>query len=109
MLFRSHMTGGSYTKLKDILNDADVEINNSHKLKPQKIFYDLYDKGISDEEMYKTFNCGVGFIISVPKEEAEKIVEHYKDTDIIGKVISGSGKVKVKSYFSNKEIGRAHV
>ena len=99
-----HMTGGSYTKLKDILNDADVEINNSHKLKPQKIFYDLYDKGISDEEMYKTFNCGVGFIISVPKEEAEKIVEHYKDTDIIGKVISGSGKVKVKSYFSNKEV-----
>jgi len=99
-----HMTGGAYTKLKDILDKADVEINNSHSLKPQNIFYEIYRHGISDEEMYKTFNCGVGFIISVPDHDAEKIIKIYKDTDIIGKVVTGNGAVKVKSFFSTKEV-----
>jgi len=99
-----HMTGGSYTKLKDILGSAAIEVTNTHKLKPQKIFYDLYNQDISDEEMYKTFNCGIGFIISVPAHDADKIIKLYKDTDIIGRVVTGNGAVKVKSSFSAKEV-----
>lgn len=100
-----HMTGGSYTKLKDITDgNIDLEISNSHKLKPQKIFHEIYRKGVSDEDMYKTFNCGVGFIISVSKEDAKKIVNQYTDTDIIGFAVAGSGKVQIKSAFSDKVV-----
>lgn len=98
-----HMTGGSYTKLKDIIYDVDLEIDNNHRLMPQAIFKEIYKKGVSDEEMYKTFNCGVGFIISVPEKEANRIVVEYpKLTDIIGRAKTGKGNVSVKSAFSDK-------
>ena len=98
-----HITGGAYTKLRDLLGCADVKINRNHKLQPQPIFRYLYKQGIPDEEMYKTFNCGVGFILSVSPQDADKIVSGL-DADIIGEVTSGSGKIKIESMFSDKEI-----
>ncbi|EKE30227.1 MAG: phosphoribosylaminoimidazole synthetase [uncultured bacterium (gcode 4)] len=100
-----HMTGGSYTKLRDIIDEnIDLEINDTHQLKPQKIFQDIYKKGVSSEELYKTFNCGIGFIISVSEKYAKEIVAKYEDTDIIGKALKGSGKIKVQSAFSDKGV-----
>ncbi len=98
-----HITGGAYTKLKDLLNNADAILNRNHKLQPQAIFRDLYNRGVSDEEMYKTFNCGIGFILSAPKQESDDIVSELKG-DVIGEVISGTGKVKIHSMFSDKNI-----
>lgn len=98
-----HITGGAYTKLKDFLQNADVRITRDHKLQPQTIFRELYEKGISDEEMYKTFNCGIGFVLSVLPKDADKFVSKL-DADIIGEVTSGTGKVRIESMFSDKEI-----
>jgi len=98
-----HITGGAFTKLKSLLNDADVIIARNHKLQPQKIFRDLHQKGISDEEMYKTFNCGVGFVLSVKPQEVDKIIFKL-DADIIGRIVAGSGKIKIQSAFSNREV-----
>lgn len=95
--------GGAYTKLKDLLYNVDVRLKRNHKLQPQPIFRDLYEKGITDEEMYKTFNCGVGFVLSVSPKDADKIASEL-DADIIGEVTSGVGKVKIESMFSNKEV-----
>lgn len=98
-----HITGGSFTKLKQALgNNNNILITNSHKLKPHNIFYELYEKGVSDEEMYSTFNCGIGFIISVSPDDIDKITE--EDAEVIGEVIPGNGKVIIKSMFSDKEI-----
>ncbi len=101
-----HITGGAFTKLKDLLNNANAKIKKDHKLKPQKIFRELYKKGVSDEEMYKIFNCGIGFILSVRPEEVNKILSKIKDfkADVIGEIVPGTGKVKIESAFSNKEI-----
>ncbi len=99
-----HMTGGSYTKLKDIITNVDLDINNIHKLKPQSIFFEIYKKGVNDNEMYMLFNCGVGFIISVSEGNAQKIVKEYSDTDIIGKAKRGNGVVRISSMFSKKNI-----
>jgi phosphoribosylformylglycinamidine cyclo-ligase len=93
-----HITGGAYTKLKDLLGCADVKIKRSHKLQPQPIFRDLYNRGISDEEMYKTFNCGVGFILSVFPKDADKIVSELDDADIIGEVTSWKWENKNRIY-----------
>jgi len=62
-----HITGGAYTKLKKLLENADAKITQ-HSLNPQSIFRKL-SKKISDIEMYKTFNCGIGFILSTPKKQ----------------------------------------
>lgn len=102
----AHITGGAYTKLKKFLDGVDIRIEK-HNLKPHDIFYELYNRGISDEEMYKTFNCGVGFILSVRGDDSNKIIEYLKsdfEADIIGKIVSGNGEVKINSMFSEEGV-----
>ena len=102
----AHITGGAFSKLKDLLNGADAKITRNHKLKPPKIFKELYKKGISDEAMYKIFNCGIGLVLSVRPKYVDKALKETKNfkTDIIGKIMPGNGKVIIESAFSNKKI-----
>ncbi len=97
-----HITGGAFTKLKDILKGTDAFIASPKKLKPQKIFWDMYKKGVSNKIMYSTFNCGIGFILSVSKEEVKKVLSHLKGAEVIGKVVKGEGKVGIISAFDEK-------
>lgn len=101
-----HITGGAFTKLKDLLDDDDAIIRRTHKLKPQKIFKKLYERGISDKTIYKIFNCGIGLVLSVNPKYVDKILSKIKNfkTDTIGKIIPGNGKVIIESQFSNKKI-----
>lgn len=103
-----HITGGGFTKIKDFLsNNTDAIITKNHNLKPQKIFFELYKKGVSDKEMYRIFNCGIGFILGVNKKQAKEILKEIKKefkADIIGEIKKGEGKIKIQSKFSNKEI-----
>lgn len=104
----AHITGGAFTKIKDLLVGCDALITSNHILAPQPIFQELYDRGISDKEMYKTFNCGIGFVLGVPEKDCKKIMDeiHAFDfaCDIVGKIAAGKGKVKVESMFSSQEI-----
>lgn len=101
-----HITGGAFTKLKDILGKADAKITSEHDLEPQPIFWDIYDKRVPDQEMYKTFNTGVGFVLGVPELQSEDFLKDIKDfkSDRIGEVVPGKGKVKIDSKFSPKEL-----
>jgi phosphoribosylformylglycinamidine cyclo-ligase len=103
-----HITGGAYTKLKDVLHNADAVISKNHYLYPQKIFLELYKRGISDQEMYKTFNCGIGFVLGVPQKQAERTVSFLNReqdaADIIGRVVAGKGVVRIESAFSDKGV-----
>jgi len=99
-----HITGGAFTKLKDILGNTDAHIEAPRSLKPQKIFKDLYEKGLSNKKMYSIFNCGIGFILSVPKQEVSKIRDHVKGADIIGEVVKGKGDIHITSAFDGVHI-----
>ena len=61
-----------------------------------KIFKWLKRKGISDSEMLKTFNCGVGFCLIIKAYNYKKIIKffpkNYKPY-LIGKITEGSNKV----------------
>jgi len=99
-----HITGGAFTKLKDVIlnENCDIIINKPYRLQPHNIFYELYEKGISDEDMYKTFNCGIGFIIAVSPEDVNKI--QLEESEIIGEIRrgEGEGKVIIESSFSDR-------
>ncbi|MBI5148763.1 hypothetical protein HZA33_03725 [Candidatus Pacearchaeota archaeon] len=102
-----HITGGAFTKLKPLLHEADALISNQHNLFPQDIFYEMYKKGVSDNEMYKTFNCGIGFVLSAPEKEVQDCLaciskDGFK-ADRIGKIAPGKGKVIISSRFSNRQ------
>ena len=47
------------------------------KIKVQKIFSWLKNKNISDKEMLKTFNCGIGFCLIANKKKIVKIKKYF--------------------------------
>jgi phosphoribosylformylglycinamidine cyclo-ligase len=101
-----HITGGAFTKLKDLLNNANAYLKRNQRLKPQPIFYEIRKRGVSEVQMYKIFNCGIGLILSVNPKEANNILSKIKNfkADMIGEIIPGTGKLIIKSAFSNKKI-----
>tara|TARA_B100001057_G_C22768624_1_gene918649 strand:+ start:44 stop:1072 length:1029 start_codon:yes stop_codon:yes gene_type:complete len=70
----AHITGGGLIEnlLRSIPNEFTLNIDLS-KIKILKIFSWLKTKNISDKEMMRTFNCGVGFCIIVHKKNIVKI------------------------------------
>ena len=66
-----------------------AEINLS-KIKPNKIFKWIKKQNVSDDEMLKTFNCGVGFCLIAKSKNISKIKKNLKKNFkpyVIGKII----------------------
>ncbi len=74
----AHITGGGLIDniVRSIPSDLSVNIDLS-KIKTKKIFKWLKSKSISDLEMLKTFNCGVGFCLIVNKKNIKKIKKYF--------------------------------
>jgi phosphoribosylaminoimidazole synthetase len=70
----AHITGGGLIEnlLRSVPDNLTLNINLA-KIKTLKIFKWLKTKNISDEEMIKTFNCGVGFCLIVKQKNVSKI------------------------------------
>jgi phosphoribosylaminoimidazole synthetase len=95
----ANITGGGLAdNIKRIIpNNFSAEIN-LEKIKTLKIFKWLYKNGISDKEMLKTFNCGVGFCLIINPKKLDKIKKHFTNNFkpyVIGK-ITKNFKDKVK-------------
>ena len=90
--------GGLKDNIKRIIPDNYCAEINLEKIKTLKIFRWLKSQGVSDHEMLKTFNCGVGFCLIVKSSNYKKIVrffpKKYKPY-IIGKITKNSEKVKL--------------
>jgi len=88
----AHITGGAFTKLMR-LKKIGYEIDSLPKMPP--IMRLIEEQGVKSEEMYKTFNMGVGFCIITPKDQATRIKAIFKKhkitTQEIGQVISKKG------------------
>ena len=87
----AHITGGGLDNISRINNNFQYVIDNP--LPVPSVFDWLQEKGnVEDKEMYRTFNMGMGMVIIVDKDAAEKSVsilgEHAK---VIGSVRSGKG------------------
>ena len=73
----SHITGGGLTdNLPRVLPDHLAASIDTSSWQFSELFTWLQTQGnISQAEMYRTFNCGVGFVIVVPKEHAKQAIE----------------------------------
>ncbi len=95
----ANITGGGLSdNIRRILPKNHLAEINLNKIKTKEIFKWLKKKGISDREMLKTFNCGVGFCLVI-KEKNLKRVQKYFNKDykpyVIGKITKGKNKVKL--------------
>ena len=70
----AHITGGGLVEnlLRSVPKHLSLSIDLS-KIKTGKIFKWLKKNKVSDAEMMKTFNCGVGFCLIVSKKNIRKI------------------------------------
>ena len=95
----AHITGGGLIEnlLRSIPANLSLNIDLS-KIKVSKIFKWLKSKNISDQEMMKTFNCGVGFCIITPKKNIIKIKKVFSKQFMpyeIGYVSKNKNKVEL--------------
>ena len=74
----AHITGGGLIENlpRSIPEELSINIDLS-RIKVGKIFKWLKAKNISDKEMLRTFNCGVGFCLIAPKKNIEKIKKFF--------------------------------
>jgi phosphoribosylformylglycinamidine cyclo-ligase len=88
----AHITGGAFTKLLR-LKSIGYDLDSMPKANP--IFGLMQERGVKTDEMYKTFNMGVGFCVVAPKNQAAKINSIFKKHKIssqeIGKITNKKG------------------
>ena len=95
----ANITGGG---LKDnikrvIPNNLCAEIDLS-KISTLKIFKWLKHSGIKENEMLKTFNCGVGFCLIINKKNLQKVKKCFSrrfQPYVIGKISKNTKSVKI--------------
>ncbi len=96
----AHITGGAFTKLKRLNERVDYVLDNLPAI--NGIFKQIMmDGNISEKEMYRTFNMGIGFCIIAARESADDIIETIKiermKASIIGNIRrNGNGNSFIK-------------
>ncbi len=95
----ANITGGGISEnIKRVIPDNFCASINLNKINTLKIFKWLKRNNISDKEMLKTFNCGVGFCLIIDPKNLEKIKNFFSkkyEPYVIGKIIYGPNKIKL--------------
>ena len=97
----SHITGGGFYENipRSIPDGLGAKIERS-KVRVLPIFDLIAEKGgISERDMFNTFNMGVGMSIVVAAEDAEKALRILKDNGeeayVIGEIIESEDKITI--------------
>lgn len=85
----AHITGGGfYENLPRMFDEtklqAQVDTDSWHK---PEIFAMIQALGeVDEEEMYHTFNMGIGMVAAVAPEQVESVLDHIADAVVIGSI-----------------------
>jgi len=98
----AHITGGGITGNLDrvLPDDLDAVIQRgTWEILP--IFRFIRERGkVETEEMYRTFNMGMGMILVVAEERAQRVQDFLASREeqfyLIGEITDGSGKVQYR-------------
>ena len=95
----ANITGGGLKEnIKRVIPNhlcAEIDLN---KINTLKIFKWLKNSGIEENEMLKTFNCGVGFCLIINKKNLKKTKKYFSkkfQPYVIGKISNSSKRVKI--------------
>ena len=94
----SHITGGGfYENIPRAVPDGLTARIERDKVRVLPVFDLIAAKaGLSEREMFSTFNCGVGMTVTVPADQAETALKDLQDCSeqayIIGRIERGTGE-----------------
>ncbi len=95
----ANITGGGLSdNIKRIIPDEMIAEIDLNQIKTLNIFKWLKKNGISEKEMIKTFNCGVGFCLIINSKDLKKVTKYFSKNYkpyVIGKISTGNNKVKL--------------
>jgi len=97
----ANITGGGLAdNIKRVIPDKLCAEIDLRKIKTLEIFKWLKKNNISDKEMLKTFNCGVGFCLIIKPKNFKKINKFFSKQFkpyIIGKIVNNTSKVRLNA------------
>jgi len=91
----AHITGGGIrgNLIRILPNNAKAVVEKS-SIPKMEIFQWIQRMGnVEEEEMYRTFNMGVGFMIVLDKKDVDKALSVCKDAFVCGEIIEGEKDV----------------
>jgi phosphoribosylformylglycinamidine cyclo-ligase len=95
----ANITGGGLAdNIKRIIPDNMCAEISLDKIRTLEIFKWLKKNDISDQEMLRTFNCGVGFCLIINPKNIKKVSKFFSKQFkpyILGKIINDNKKVKL--------------
>ena len=97
----AHITGGGFWEnIPRVLPDNTQAVIDESSWQWPAIFNWLQQAGnVSRHEMYRTFNCGVGLIIALPKQLAEQAInllnQHGEKAWLLGEIKHSSSTERV--------------
>ena len=95
----AHITGGGVRgNLIRVLPENTKAIIRKNTAPKIPIFESIKKLGdIDDDEMFKTFNMGFGYLIVVPSEQTDTAIELLKDFDAFfaGEIVAGEKEVEI--------------
>jgi phosphoribosylformylglycinamidine cyclo-ligase len=92
----AHITGGGLLEnIPRVLPQGHNAVIDCSRWQMPDVFAWLQEKGgVADEEMYRTFNCGVGMVVCVPAEACDEALQLLKNEGetafVIGHIEAGS-------------------
>ena len=98
----AHITGGGLIEnlLRSVPDKFSLQIDLS-KIKVKSIFKWIKRKNISDNEMMRTFNCGIGFCLIVKKKNVKKIKKFFTKEYMpyeIGKISNSKKRINLSNF-----------
>jgi len=96
----AHITGGGLPgNLNRVLASGTDAMVDPGSWEQPRIFTELQRIGsVSDDEMRKVFNLGIGMVVVVPPEAAHRAIDTLRTAGHrarrIGEVVTGDGKVR---------------
>ena len=96
----SHITGGGfYENIPRMLPEGLRAVIEKAKVPVRPIFKMIQSEGISEHDMYNTFNMGIGLCIAVGPEQADETVrilcENGEEACILGEVREGEKGIEL--------------
>ncbi len=93
----AHITGGGFIdNIPRILPEGCQALIHKGSWKVPRIFHLVQKKGkIGEEEMFHTFNMGIGMVLVVSPAERGKLLSRLPQAKPIGEVFSGRRQVKI--------------
>jgi len=92
----AHITGGGITENVPRVLPADVVADiDSKTWQMPKLFHWLREGGnVEAQEMFRTFNCGIGMVVVVASQDADAAIKHLQNA---GETVSRIGVIRARN------------